>query len=81
MGIQGYHVPALLRGTLEEHNRRRVGPLWVKTSPDNPEKPLPVWLDQRTSIDRVSSSVSCHDRTHAALFQALFNYLVGTEQD
>ena len=37
-------------------------PFRVKSCPDGSETPLPLCADQRTSIDRLCWSVSCHER-------------------
>lgn len=41
----------------------RGSPLGVKSGPDGLVRARPVWPDQRTSIDRLEWSASCHSAT------------------
>jgi hypothetical protein len=51
---------------------------WIKSCPDGPEPPPPVFPEQRTSSDRPGMSEKCHKQTHAAKQIAmLFDYLIG----
>jgi hypothetical protein len=55
--------------------------MWVNRVTLTVGRPLPVYLDQRTSSDRPGMSGWCQNRTHAARQkEASFTHMLGTRE-